>query len=132
MFKQFNDDKTLKTKLTLTVLGLALALTGCRSLGPSTIKRDRFQYANAVSDSWKEQLLLNIVRARYADVAAFVEVSSMVSGYSLESKLAVGGEWPTKGTGFGLTREMCPRKRRLPPSPSCLICWKAPPNRASR
>jgi hypothetical protein len=68
-----------------------LLLAGCSALGPKTIPRDRFDYNAAISDSWKEQTLLNIVKLRYADMPLFVEVASVVSGYTLESSVNVLG-----------------------------------------
>ena len=67
--------------------------SGCRSIGPGTVQRDRMHYSAAVADSWKEQLLLNIVKSRFADAPAFLEVSSVVSGYSLETGVSVGGQF---------------------------------------
>jgi hypothetical protein len=46
-----------------------------------------------VADSWKEQLLLNIVKTRYADAPTFLEVSSLVSGYSLETGVSINGQF---------------------------------------
>jgi len=37
-------------------------------------------YSTAVADSWKEHLLLNIVKTRYADAPAFLELVAVVSG----------------------------------------------------
>ena len=69
-----------------------LMLVSCSSIGPKTITRDRFDYNKAISDSWKEQTLLNIIKLRYADMPLFVEVASIVSSYSLEQSLELGGE----------------------------------------
>lgn len=69
----------------------AFLLAGCAAVGPSTVPRDRFDYNTAVSDSWKEQTLLNIVKLRYADMPLFIEVASIVSGYSLERSVNVSG-----------------------------------------
>ena len=62
-------------------------LPACTTIGPQTVARDRFDYNTAISDSWKEQTLLNIVKLRYADMPLFVEVASIVSGYTLESSV---------------------------------------------
>jgi len=75
--------------LILIVGGLLLA--ACSHIGPNTVPRDRFDYNTAVSDSWKEQTLLNIVKIRYADMPLFMEVASIVSGYTLESSVNLGG-----------------------------------------
>ena len=41
-------------------------------------------YAAALGDGLKRQMLLNMVRMRYADVPAFVAVSQLISGYTLQ------------------------------------------------
>ena len=79
--------------LTAVVL---IFLTGCSHIGPKTVPRDRFDYNNAIADSWKEQTLLNIVKLRYADMPLFVEVASVVSGYTLESSVSLGGTVSSK------------------------------------
>ena len=82
----------MKTKLALTALGLALALTGCKSIGPRTIPRDRAEYSDSISDSWKRQTLLNIVKLRYFDPPIFVDVGQIVAGYSFETSVNAGGQ----------------------------------------
>jgi hypothetical protein len=77
-------------------LGL-LGGAGCRSFGPGTVKRDRLHYSTAVADSWKEQLLLNIVKTRYGDAPAFLEVVSVVAGYSLETGVSLEGQYTPVG-----------------------------------
>jgi hypothetical protein len=81
----------MKGKLLLSMLFAALSVTACYNIGPKTIPRDRFDYNAAISDSWKEQTLLNIVKLRYADMPLFVDISSVVSGYTLESQVNVFG-----------------------------------------
>ena len=66
-------------------------VTGCSSIGPSTVNRDRFDYITAISESWKQQLLLNIVRLRYADTPVFLEVGQVISGYEVEGTFSAGG-----------------------------------------
>lgn len=82
----------LKLKITLLV-GIAVSLLGCSSIGPKSIPRDRSSYMNSVAKSWKNQTLLNIVKLRYADTPVFLEVAQIVSGYTLESKLAAEAEF---------------------------------------
>jgi len=69
----------MKYYFSITAIALAF-LTGCTTIGPQTVPRDRFDYNTAIADSWKEQTLLNIVKLRYADMPLFVEVASVVSG----------------------------------------------------
>ena len=85
---------SLRSPSARAVLLLSLSLVaGCTSIGPATVQRDRMHYSSAVADSWKEQLLLNIVRSRFGDAPAFLEVSSVVSGYSLETGVTLGGQF---------------------------------------
>jgi hypothetical protein len=73
------------------LLALALLGAGCASLGPKAISRDRLDYHEALSSSWKTQTLLNLVRLRYADPPIFLEVASIVNSYSLESGATLEG-----------------------------------------
>ena len=68
-----------------------LVLAGCTHIGPKAVAVDRFDYSTAIADSWKQQTLLNIVKLRYMDLPVFVDVASIVSGYSLQTGVNVGG-----------------------------------------
>ncbi len=65
-------------------------LTACTSLGPATVSRDRFDYTAAISDSWKRQMLFNLVKIRYGDAPVFMDVSSVISQYQISGQLNVG------------------------------------------
>jgi hypothetical protein len=73
--------------LLLSVLGLA----GCASVGPGTVTRDRFDYTSAVAESWKSQMLLNLVNLCYGDTPVFLDVGQIISGYTVESTLSAIG-----------------------------------------
>jgi hypothetical protein len=83
--------------LTLAATGVLLVSAGCKSIGPRTVATDRFDYSSAIADSWKQQTLLNIVKLRYMDLPVFVDVSSVVAGYSLQTGISVGGTVSSQG-----------------------------------
>ncbi len=78
----------------VAIVGLNLA--ACAHLGPKTVVVDRFDYSTAIADSWKQQTLLNIVKLRYIDLPVFVDVSSIVAGYSMQMGVSVNGVVSTR------------------------------------
>ena len=85
----------------LLAVSVTVWLGACHSVGPTTIPRDRFDYSEAIGDSWKRQTLLNIVRLRYADTPLFVDVGQVVAGYTLETAVNVGGVLSSSGAVQG-------------------------------
>ena len=75
----------------VAVAAATLLAGGCTHLGPRTVSVDRFDYGTAIADSWKQQTLLNIVKLRYMDLPVFMDVASVVSGYSLQTGVNVNG-----------------------------------------
>lgn len=67
-------------------------LAGCATIGPHNLSRDRFDYNIALSDSRNQQTLLNIVKLRYGDMPVFLQVTSIVSSYTLESEVVLTGQ----------------------------------------
>lgn len=84
--------KDVRFKIMLTGLVFIL-LSGCSGIGPGSIERDRFDYVNALSSSWKKQILLNLVKIRYLDAPVFLDVSSVISQYSIEGRVDMGATW---------------------------------------
>ena len=74
-------------------LFVLLLLTGCASIGPSTVARDRFDYVTAISDSWKSQMLFNLVKLRYGDAPVFLDVASVINQYLVEGSVGYSGNW---------------------------------------
>lgn len=75
------------------VLVAALA-PGCASIGPATIARDRTDYDQAITASWKRSMLLNMVKLRYADTPMFLDVASVINSYTIEGQVNAGINWP--------------------------------------
>jgi len=75
----------------IATLAGTLILVACAHMGPGTVAVDRFDYSTAIANSWKQQTLLNIVKLRYMDLPVFVDVASVVAGYSMQTGVTVNG-----------------------------------------
>jgi hypothetical protein len=95
--------RTARRALVPAALAAALAASGCTHVGPRTVAVDRFDYATAIGESWKQQTLLNIVKLRYLDLPVFLDVSSIVAGYSIETSGNLGGQLSSAGAIQGDT-----------------------------
>jgi len=78
-----------KTRRALSIVhGLSSLVAGalvsfaCAHVPPSNVTRDRFDYAEALAQSWKRQTLMNVVHIRYADAPFFLDVTSVINTYS--------------------------------------------------
>jgi hypothetical protein len=71
---------------------MALA-SACASVGPATIGRDRLDYDHSVAESWKRQLLLNLVKLRYGDAPLFLDIASITNSYGIETQLTGAVGW---------------------------------------
>lgn len=75
-----------------TIVIGATFLAGCTRVGPRLLPEDRFNYTAALSRSWDEQLLVNLVRLRYADTPEFIGVAQVVSSYEFRRDVSAGVE----------------------------------------
>jgi hypothetical protein len=82
-----------KNRLAAALLVVFLAVSGCASMGPPTIARDRFDYDHAITTSWQRMMLLNLVKMRYGDTPMFLDVASIINSYTLEAQVNLGATW---------------------------------------
>ena len=72
-------------------LSVALTASACATnLGPRTLGPARFDYNQALADSWNQQMLLNLVRLRYRDTPVFLEVGTLLAQYSIGGSGSLG------------------------------------------
>lgn len=74
----------------ILITSVPLLLMGCAGIGPGTVSRDRFDYTASISDSWKHQMLFNMVKIRYGDAPVFLDVSSVISQYQIAGQINLG------------------------------------------
>jgi hypothetical protein len=93
----------IRIKIIISV-GVSLVLFGCSAMGPTTVSRDRFDYTAAISDSWKNQMLFNMVKIRYGDAPVFLDVSSVISQYQISGAVSLGAtiNYPPSSTSGNL------------------------------
>lgn len=70
--------------------GCALILAACAG-GPAKIETRHWEYNEAVRRTHDEQLLLNIVRLRYAEMPCFLQVTSISSQFSSQAGSGLSG-----------------------------------------
>lgn len=81
---------TIRPVSIIALLG-AITLGGCQSIGYRDLPRERLGYIQAIAESWKEQMLLNIVKVRYLDPPVYLDISSVISTTTLETEVSVSG-----------------------------------------
>lgn len=81
----------------LPALLISLLVSACATIGPESVSRDRFDYSAAIRDSWKREMLQNIVNIRYGEPPVFLDVASVISQYELGGQVNAGA---ALGGGF--------------------------------
>lgn len=81
------------TAAVLAATGCLALLTGCVGMGARTIARDRAGYTDALAQSWKNQMLLNVVKIRYGDTPVFLDIAQVVNSYEYSGQAAAGSSW---------------------------------------
>lgn len=78
----------------------ATGLSACGPMGPGKLRDDQLEYSRALGDTQKHEMLLNIVRLRYADPPTFLDTTQVIAGYSV-SKSVSGGFYAYPATAVG-------------------------------
>jgi len=87
------DMRTVHKASVILSFSILFFLSGCAYVGPRSVPQDRFAYTDAISESWKQQMLLNMVKIRYADAPVFLDVSSVINQYLLETEISGQLAW---------------------------------------
>ncbi len=74
----------------ISLLTLVFLMAGCAGVGPRHVPQDRFEYNQALAESSRHQMLLNLVRIRYLEEPAFLSVSSILTQYVYDVGAGVG------------------------------------------
>ncbi len=76
--------------LACCALGLVVLISGC--LGPWGMRKTRPHYNEAAKLTSEQELLLNLVRMRYADMPYFLKLNSVNSQWSLNPEIGLTAE----------------------------------------
>jgi hypothetical protein len=80
----------------ILIIGCAV-LTGCA--GPKAVRYTRIKYNEVVRDTNDEQLLLNIVRLRYADSPVFIDLPNITSQFEVSGGGSYNGGYGNQFRG---------------------------------
>ncbi|MDM7923924.1 MAG: hypothetical protein QUS14_16635 [Pyrinomonadaceae bacterium] len=87
--------------MAVLLISLLVLATGCPRKGAKTIRGDRIDFSRAISDSMKEQMLLNVVKMRYLDMPTFVEVGQIINSYDFQAPGSVSASIGPKTFSLG-------------------------------
>jgi hypothetical protein len=73
--------RSLRPIVVVVVLAASPCFSGC--LGPKAVRYTRLRYNEVVRDTNDEQLLINIVRLRYADSPIFIDLPNITSQFEV-------------------------------------------------
>lgn len=79
----------------LLAIVMMLSSAGCALRGGAkTVMRDRFDYAAVLTNSLKQQMLMNLVKLRYLDPPMFLDVAQVVTSYTFERSASINApDW---------------------------------------
>src|SRR5260370_2618643 len=68
----------------VVLLAAGACVSGC--VGPNAVRYTRMRYNEVIRDTNDEQLLMNIVRLRYADSPVFIDLPSITSQFEVSGR----------------------------------------------
>lgn len=83
-------------------MALLLLAVPCGCIGPKAVRHTRLRYNEVVRDTNDEQLLLNIVRLRYADSPVFIDLPNITSQFEVAGGGSYAGPNQSGSASFGL------------------------------
>ena len=85
------------------LLILVSSVVACTRMGPKLTVKDHVEYPSAIGESWKTEVLSNIVRLRYGDWPVFTKIETAISNYTLQHQVIAGAvvrsPWGGKNQG---------------------------------
>lgn len=88
----------MTSSLRAAVVFVCLVLTGCSTLGARSLPEVQAAYNDSLSTTQDTQFLLNIVRLRYRDTPAFLDVASLTTQQTMSGSLNFGASVPVAPT----------------------------------
>jgi hypothetical protein len=92
--------ESLPNSVAVSTTICCLLLAGC-TLGPRQIPKGRLAYNQAVQKSFREEMLLNLVRLRYRETPEFLSVGGIAAQYTFDGRASGGLALPDGGTKIG-------------------------------
>src|ERR1700753_1835412 len=82
--------------LSIAIVSVSFLAAGCAGIGPGRLKADQVDYARALGDAKKREILAAIVGFRFAGAPSFLTVSSIIAAYTFDT---TGGVVLNAGSG---------------------------------
>lgn len=67
------------------MLCICITAGGCSAIGPKRLKADQVDYARALGEAKKREILAALVGIRFADSPAFLSVSQIIAAYTFDA-----------------------------------------------
>ena len=88
------------SKQTLIIAMLSVSVFACTTLGPRTMEFQRNSYTEIIALSEKQELLANIVRAKYNDPPVFLQIKTITVAPSLRMQSGMSLSYSANATGL--------------------------------